>query len=279
MTDPDIDPEEPFIDPVSMEEDPDELFAGDRGALDPEVRRVLVLVLQRRFLLADRNRDAWTVLLDHRQVIESRLNDLFVRLVIDHDRGVAYKQQVRSDELEVPILLRDSAYTRPETLVLVHLRTVYQRESAAGEPSARVDVEDVEQTVLSYFADADGDIARRQKAVRTAMARLAKDGIVDEESAGRYRISPLVEIVLSAEKLRELRDWLRAQAAGEAERPATVDAFDVDVDDADELESDLEDLADDGLVHDETALDETALDDTALDDTVLEDAALKETVL
>lgn len=201
----------PFIDPVAMEDDPDELFPGDRGVLDAEVRRVLVHVLQRRFVQSDRHRDTWKVLLDNQQLIEARLNDFFVRLVVDHERGVAYKQQVRSDEFDVPILLRDSPYSRAETLVLVHLRTVYQRESAAGEPSARVDIEDVEQTVLSYFAESDGDTARRQRAIRKAMERLDRDGIVDEESAGRFRISPLVEIVLSAEKLRELRDWLRQQ--------------------------------------------------------------------
>jgi len=210
----------PFIQPVAMEDDPDELFPGDRGVLDARVRRVLVHLLQRRVLLRERSRDDWTVLLDHQQTIESRLGDLFVRLVIDHDRGIAYKQQVRSDELDVPVLLRESAYSRAETLVLVHLRTVYQRESSAGEPAARIDVEEVEQTVLSYFADADGDTARRQKAIRKALERLVTEGVVEEESAGRYRISPLVEIVLSAEKLRELRDWLRAQAeradAGEA---------------------------------------------------------------
>lgn len=198
-----------FVEPAAMEDDLGELFPGDRGVLDPAVRRVLVHLLQRRFVLADRNREEWTALLDNQQLVESRLNDLFVRLVIDHDRGVAYKQQVRSDELDVPILLRDAAYTRSETLVLVHLRTVYQRQSAAGEPAARVDIEDVEQTVMSYFADADGDTAKRQRLIRKAMDRLARDGIVDEETTGRFRISPLVEIVLSAEKLRELRDWLR----------------------------------------------------------------------
>src|SRR5690606_8763445 len=130
------------------------------------------------------------------------------RLVVDHDRGVAYKEQVRSDELEVPILLRDEAYSRAETLVLVHLRTVYQRESTAGEPSARVDIEDIEQTVLTYFAEAGGSTARRQKAIRAAVSRLRQDGIIEEESEGRYRISPLVEILLSSERLRELRDWL-----------------------------------------------------------------------
>ncbi|MGZ0066717.1 DUF4194 domain-containing protein [Microbacterium arborescens] len=204
-----------FVEPAAMEDDLGELFPGDRGVLDPAVRRVLVHLLQRRFVLADRNREEWTALLDNQQLVESRLNDLFVRLVIDHDRGVAYKQQVRSDELDVPILLRDAAYTRSETLVLVHLRTVYQRESAAGEPAARVDIEDVEQTVMSYFADADGDTAKRQRLIRKAMDRLARDGIVDEETTGRFRISPLVEIVLSAEKLRELREWLRDRSGAD----------------------------------------------------------------
>lgn len=202
---------DPFIDTVSMEQDPDECFAGDRGVLDPEVRRVLVRLLQRRFLQADRNRDDWKVLMDNQQAIESRLHDLFVRLVVDSGRGVAYKQQVRSDELDVPILLRDEAYTRAETLVLVYLRTVYQRESTAGELAARVDVEEVEQTVMTYFTEANGDIARRQKLIRNALGRLRQEGIIDEETEGRYRISPLVEIVLSADRLRELNDWLQEQ--------------------------------------------------------------------
>lgn len=223
-----------FIDPAAMEDDLAELFPGDRGVLDPAVRRVFVHVLQRRFLQAERNREEWNVLLDNQQVIESRLNDLFVRLVVDHDRGVAYKQQVRSDELEMPILLRDAAYTRSETLVLVHLRTVYQRESAAGEPAARVDIEDVEQTVMSYFADADGDTARRQRSIRKALDRLARDGIVDEETTGRFRISSLVEIVLSAEKLRELRDWLRSPSdPGRHDSAASADPSDLFDDDPD----------------------------------------------
>ncbi len=45
-----------FIAPVAMENDPDALFAGDRGVLDADVRRVLVRILQRRFLLAESSR-------------------------------------------------------------------------------------------------------------------------------------------------------------------------------------------------------------------------------
>lgn len=214
---------DPFVTPVAMEEDLDGCFAGDRGVLEPAVRRVLVRLLQRRFLSAEKHPADWTVLLDNQQVIESRLHDLFVRLVVDADRGLAYKQQVRADEADetaisdIPVLLRDEAYTRAETLVLVCLRSVWQRESTAGEPSARVDVEEVEQTVLTYFTESDGDIARRQKSVRRALERLRHEGIVEEETEGRYLISPLIEIVLSAQKLRELADWLSAQTAQSGE--------------------------------------------------------------
>lgn len=247
-----------FIEPVAMENDPGELFAGDRGVLDHDIRRVLVRLLQRRFLLKERSRDDWQVLLDNQQVIESRLNDLFVRLEIDHDRGVAYKSQVRSDEIDVPILLRDDAYSRAETLVLVHLRTVFQREKNSGEQAARVDVEEVEQTVLTYFADSDGDTARRQKAIRGALQRLRNEGVIEEESEGRYRIGPLVEIVLSSERLRELSAWLRDNAAGRVreDEPEAVDEDDelgpVDESEFDkgepraEVEADEEPAADDG---------------------------------
>ncbi|PRB19014.1 DUF4194 domain-containing protein [Microbacterium sp. MYb62] len=213
VTEPAVD--DPFIAPIPMEGDIEEHFAGDRGTLDPEIRRVLVHILQRRFIAAERNRREWTLLLDHQQVIESRLNDLYLRLVVDHGRGFAYKQQLRSDEIDMPVLLKDAPYTRAETLVLVHLRTVYQRESAAGEASVRIDIEDLEQTVLSYFTDVDGGTAKQQKAIRNAMDRLDREGIVQEETSGRYRISALVEVVLSAETLKELRDWLRSQEGGE----------------------------------------------------------------
>ena len=102
------------------------------------------------------------------------------------------------------------------------------------------DVEEVEQTVLTYFADSDGDVARRQKAIRGALARLRNEGIVEEESEGRYRISALVEIVLSSERMRELDDWLREQAARRAVGLAADDSLGaaVEAEDTDREEDD-----------------------------------------
>jgi predicted transcriptional regulator len=47
--------------------------------------------------------------------------------------------------------------------------------------------------------------------VRNAVQRLVTEGLLAEESAGRYRITPMVEVVLSTEKLAELDQWLREQ--------------------------------------------------------------------
>lgn len=198
---------DPFIDATAMENDPAACFAGDRGTLEPEVRRVLVKLLRGRFLLADHRSD-WKILLDNQQVIESRLHDLFIRLVVDTDRGVAYKQQVRSGEVEVPVLLKDRAYSRVETLVLVYLRSVRQRGTTSGEQQVRVDREEVEDAALS-FLPAGPNRAGAQKAVAGALDRLTTDHVIEEESEGRYLVSPIIEIVLSADRLAELAAWLR----------------------------------------------------------------------
>ncbi len=216
MTEPDgadgappLAPAEGFIDPVAMEHDPTELFPGDVGRLDADVRRVLVQLLRRKFLLAEKSEAQWRTLLANQQLIESRLHDLFIRLVVDHERGIAYKEQVRPAELDVPILLRDEPYSQAETLVLVHLRTLFQRERRAGETSARVDIEDLEESALSYVDPTDHNLARSQHDVRSAVKRLLSDGLLVEESTGRYRITSMVEVVLSTAKLTELEQWLR----------------------------------------------------------------------
>jgi hypothetical protein len=198
-----------FIEPVAMEADPTELFAGDTGTLDAQARVVLVDLLRRRYLSAEASPQRWQALLEHQSVIESRLHDLFVTLVVDRDRGIAYKRQVRSGEVEIPILLRDEAYTRVETVLLVQLRTLHQREQGAGEIAARVDAEELEQHVLSFLDPAETNIAARQKEIWAAITRLAKEGFLDEETPGRYRVTPLVEVVLPVDRLVELAEWLR----------------------------------------------------------------------
>jgi len=195
-----------FIEPVAMEADPFELFAGDTGVLEPEARNVLVDLLRRRYLFASRNPERWKALLEHQSIIESRLHDLYVTLVIDRDRGIAYKKQVRSEEIDNPILLKDDPFSRAETIVLVQLRALNQRSD--GSEPIRVDGEELESQALTFFPETAGDLAGIQREIRSAIQRLAREGFLVEEAPGRYRITPLVEIVLTVDRLIELSTWL-----------------------------------------------------------------------
>ena len=246
-----------FIAPKAMEEDPAELFAGDSGTLDRQARALLVDLLRRRFIRADRNPARWKALLDYQSVLESRLNDIFVRLVVDQDRGLAYKEQVRSDEDEWPILLREEPYSRIETVLLVFLRTMHMREHSAGESVVYVDHEELEQQAMSFFAAETTNVAARQNEVRNAIRRLGTEGFVEEDSPGRYKISSLVEVVLSMQRLEELSSWLQ-----EASSQVETASDGIGVDDA---------------VPDDAVPDDTAADDAASDDAVGEDSPLRDT--
>ena len=163
-----------FIDPVPMEDDPTELFPGDTGTLEADVRRVLVQLLRRKFLLAEKNPAQWRTLLENQQIIESRMHDLFIRLVVDHERGVAYNSRCGRANWTC----RSCCGTSPQPGRDVGARAPAHRVPAGarlGETSARVDIEELEQTVLTYFDPEDHNLARTQQEVRGAVQRLATE--------------------------------------------------------------------------------------------------------
>ena len=224
-----------FIQPVAMEADPTELFPGDTGQLELEARRVLVEILRSPYLSASAKPARWQALLAHQSTIESRLHDLFVTLVVDHTRGLAYKRQVRTTEDEFPILLRDKPFTRVETLLLVQLRNLRQRAQGEGEAETHVDAEELEELALSHLGAGETDIAARQREIRSAITRLEKEGFLSEQSGGRYRVTSLVEVVLSVAQLNALNEWLRnASAPGGADSVVSTSSTTDDDDDDEE---------------------------------------------
>jgi hypothetical protein len=205
-------PDDAFIAPVAAEDDDAAVFPGDTGTLPVEVRQTLVRLLTERYVSATRQPGLWRTLLAHQGLLESRLHDLFVQLVVDRERGLAYKRQVREAAAEVPVLLRDTPYTRTETVILVYLRAEYQREHGVGGDEVRVDLESIEEAVLSFLPSGDTNRGGRQKEVRGALARLVRDGLLTEESEGRYRVLPVIEVVMSVPRLEGLVAWLTEDA-------------------------------------------------------------------
>ena len=108
-------------------------FLGDTGTLPVATRRVLVQLLLGPSVDARRQSKLWPVLLRDEAVIRSRLHDLFLEVVIDHEQQVAFTRQVMSEELDVPILLRKASLTFLETTLLLFLRQRLTQADAQGE--------------------------------------------------------------------------------------------------------------------------------------------------
>lgn len=203
------------------------LFEGDEGALELAQRRALVMLLKQRFVSARTHPRDWEVLVEHEQLLRSRLNDVFLDLVVDREREVAWKRQASSETGgRFPTLLHDVPWSREETIVLVHLRDRLRAGHASGDSRVFVDREDVVEHVASFRPLHATDEAGDEKRARNAVASIVKAGLligaVGEE---RYEISEAVESLLPLELLQELLEALRRSNAVEPPPEQVEDLF------------------------------------------------------
>ncbi|MCA5893757.1 DUF4194 domain-containing protein [Isoptericola sp. NEAU-Y5] len=229
-----------FVEPEAVEADVTTLFAGDTGVLPYQARRALALVLQRRYLSAAGHPAEWKALLAHQGVLASRCHDLFVELVVDRDYEIAYKRQVREAGLSIPVLLKDEPYKRIETLLMLFARNRFRQEQGVGERAAYVDAEELVDYALGFLAQDETNLAGRRREIDNAVASLVREHVLDEVAQGRYRVEPVVEILLPVERLRELTAWLRDPSPSGPGSPHTTDRAG-EADEADETHD-----ADDG---------------------------------
>jgi hypothetical protein len=198
------------------------LFEGDEGGLEYAQRHALVTLLKQRFISSRTHPRDWQVLVEHERVLRSRLNDLFLDLAVDRTREVAWKRQALSETgSRFPTLLYDAAWSREETLVLVHLRDRLRAGLATGDVRTYVDREDLVDYVASFRPAHATDVAGDEKRARNAVAGIVKSGLlIGAVGDERYEISEAVEPLLPLELLQELLEALRAAndaAAGRGE--------------------------------------------------------------
>lgn len=208
---------------------PEPLFEGDRGLLPAEVRGTLVRVLSSRFVDGVRHASLWNRVLRHEDVLRSRLHDLYLELVVDRRRQVAFTQQLELDD-DVPILLRrDKPLTLAATVLLLHLRQEYDRGAVEGRDVV------VEHRELLDHLEAWKDVddqnpAQFRRRCENAIENVKEKGVLAPVSDGRYRISGIVHSMLTAEKVDAMTAALTALATGEAEGGADADLRGADPD-------------------------------------------------
>lgn len=201
------------------------LFEGDEGELEYAQRHALVALLKQRFISARTHPADWSTLVDHERVLRSRLNELFLDLQLDREREVAWKRQaVPETAARFPTLLHDTAWSREETLVLVHLRDRLRSGLAGGESKVFVDVEDVLTYVGSFRPLHATDESGDEKRARNAVATVAKAGLlISTGTDDRYEVSEAVEPLLPLELLQELLETLRRANTEEAKSTERAD--------------------------------------------------------
>jgi hypothetical protein len=161
--------------------------------------------LSNRVLTRSRNVAAWKGLVDHQPEIAGRLSDLYLRLEIDHDRGVAFKRQVDADD--VPRLLRreSNELSRDASLLLLYLAQQCAYSDPAIEPV--VTSEQIGEFLRTFRGDQDNDESRFERRVSTAINALVKPWnliLADPAVKGTFTISAVVPMLLGADEVLRL---------------------------------------------------------------------------
>ncbi|RMG51401.1 MAG: DUF4194 domain-containing protein [Gammaproteobacteria bacterium] len=181
------------------------LFEGDAGELPLEARRVLVQLLIGPSLDGRRHRHLWPALLQHRDAIRSRLNDLFLDLVLDTDQQVAFVRQAETGDLDAPILLRRAPLTFLESALLLHLRGLLAEAELRGE-RAVVSQDEMLSHMQLYERHLNTDPAGFERRAKAAIEKVKKNSLISaiRGSEGRFEISPTLGLLFSAEQVAEL---------------------------------------------------------------------------
>ena len=181
------------------------LYPTDTGRLPLEARRVLVQLLSGPSLDGRRHGRLWPVLLRHREVVASRLHDLFLELVIDPDAQVAFVRQADTGELDTPILLRRAPLTFLESVLLLYLRGQLADAELRGERAVVSHDEMLEQMRL-YERELNTDQAGFDRRAKAAIEKAKKNNLIAaiRNSEGRFEISPTLRLLFSAEQVAEL---------------------------------------------------------------------------
>ncbi|MCZ2813710.1 DUF4194 domain-containing protein [Modestobacter sp. VKM Ac-2979] len=192
---------------------PSPLFTGDTGQLAQDVRETLVTLLKRRYISSERHGKDWRIVQENEAALRTRLNDLFLDLVIDRNYEVAYKRQAISDTgAKFPTLLYDQAWNREETILLIHLRRMMRSTQQSGDDAVFVDRSALVEEVSNFRPASSTNEVRDEKAANNAVDALMKNDILLRTAeSDRYLVSSIIEVLLPVERVQDLAAWLRIQ--------------------------------------------------------------------
>lgn len=182
-----------------------QLYPGDCGQLPEDARRVLVKLLAGPSIDGKQHSKLWPALLCHRDIIRSRLSELFLDLVVDLDVQVAFTRQADTGELDAPKLLRRSKLTFIDSALMLYLRQLLTAADAQGQ-AAVVSLQEMSEQMKLYEKSQNTDQAGFEKRIIASIEKARTNSLIQRirGSEDRFEISPTLKLLFSAEQIAAL---------------------------------------------------------------------------
>lgn len=178
------------------------LWEGDLGTLQEQSRRALLTLLKGPYLSGRDNPRLWTALVADTKAIRSRLNDLFLDLVIDPLEEFAYTVRPERVESGAPNALRTEKMSFIDTAMLLVLRQL-TLTSDTGERLI-VGKDEVYDALSIYRA---GDQVTFRGNLNAAWGRMhAKYRLLHKVEDDRSEVSPMVRYLVDEDRVKSLME-------------------------------------------------------------------------
>ncbi|MDQ6752306.1 MAG: DUF4194 domain-containing protein [Actinomycetota bacterium] len=198
------------------------LFPGDRGELPLVLRQALVRLLRGPYVDggntdSSSSAKAFSIIVEHRRALEIRLNELFLELVIDEDRKIALLQPVEMAEPFTTALQRQRELSREETLLLLRMRLILDRQLGTGVEST-LHRSEVLEIFAQYLRSGSQDAKGVEELTDQTLRRLVNDRrlLIPTELPEVYVISNALPLALPFEQIGDIRDLMDALAHSSA---------------------------------------------------------------
>ncbi|GAA2003313.1 hypothetical protein GCM10009755_10360 [Brevibacterium samyangense] len=176
-------------------------WATDTGVLPLDTRRALVKLVQGPYVSAERQSELWRAVVNDERVLASRLSDMLLELVVDHDARIAFVRNAPDQ----PTVVRAANLSFLETALVLHLRG----ELLRSDRNERVVVgkEDVKESLRVYGDAQNLDDTLFAKRFNAAWSTMDTNGLLTKTGTAedRFEISPVLRILFDSDEVRAVK--------------------------------------------------------------------------
>jgi hypothetical protein len=143
------------------------------------------------------------------------LSEVFLDLVIDRERKVAFTRPAETGELDPPVLQRSTPLSYLESVLLLHLRQILVDADTRGE-RAVVEEADLLDTIAVYAGGAGVDQVLATKRMNAAIDKMRKNTVLQSIRGEdrRFEVSPTLRLLFPAEEVAALSKVYRELLGG-----------------------------------------------------------------